>query len=291
MKFWTTTLFVISILSFYGQDLKYKEYFPDGTLKLEYEGEKNIPDGLLKFYFPTGELQGELIFEKGLQDGPSKMFYKSGSVEKLMTFKKGIQTDTMKIYFESGGISEVSLISSNGKNGRYVSYFENGQIMVDGNTKDNNLHGRCIHYKENGKKESEGDYSEGVRVGVWMEYNDIGVTQKTYGAAASKSEKEKTLIVFKNKMKLLSDSSALYFDKAFDDLERGVESNIVENKYREPVKALEKQLDILAKKFQQASIDLGFTNSEYEEVFVDLKTYMKPFILSHKRLKSMGVEF
>lgn len=66
-------------------------------------------------------------------------------------------------------------------NGIYKLYFENGQIQIDGQTKDNNLHGFCVNYNEDEKKTKEGKYKMGKRIGIWKEYNDIGVTQKNYG--------------------------------------------------------------------------------------------------------------
>ena len=47
--------------------------------------------------------------------------------------------------------------------------------------KDNQLHGFCIHYNEDGKKSKEGEYKMGQPIGIWKEYNKIGVTQKNYG--------------------------------------------------------------------------------------------------------------
>ena len=66
------------------------------------------------------------------------------------------------------------------KTGIYKSYFESGQIQVDGHVKNGILHGYCIHYNDEGEKLKEGEYNEGKSIGVWKEYDGIGVTQKVY---------------------------------------------------------------------------------------------------------------
>jgi len=177
----TFTLFlIVSALTILAQD-KQVEYYENGTKKVEYFGEKDKPNGVVKLYFPTGELNAELNFINGIQDGLSKVYFKSGSIEKEMHFKNGQQIDTMKIFYEKGQLHELSIIKNGKKNGIYKLYYENGQIELDGFTKDNMVHGYCVHYKENGDEWKKGEYDMGIPVGNWTEHDSIGVTFKQYG--------------------------------------------------------------------------------------------------------------
>jgi antitoxin component YwqK of YwqJK toxin-antitoxin module len=46
--------------------------------------------------------------------------------------------------------------------------------------KDDMLHGYCTHYDTDGNVTKKGEYDMGTAVGTWMEYNEIGRTQKKY---------------------------------------------------------------------------------------------------------------
>lgn len=187
---------LLSVSCGYSQEIK-KEFYDNGSLKNEYKSVNGKPDGAVKFYYESGELQGSLNYSNGMQNGPSTIYHKNGKIFKSMTFKNGEQDDTMKIYYESGQLQEISFIHNGKKEGIYMLYYENGQLQIKGMTKDFQLHGHCEHYLENGKLEKKGEYYLGQPVGTWMEYNEIGVTQKNYKQISnSKVGKDSTLETF-----------------------------------------------------------------------------------------------
>ncbi|MFL5729494.1 MAG: toxin-antitoxin system YwqK family antitoxin, partial [Cytophagaceae bacterium] len=166
----------------YSQEIK-KEYYENGSVKIEYTEVNGNPDGLVKLYYESGELQGKLNFSNGKQNGASLIYYKSGALMKQISYLDGRQVDTMKIFYESGPLQEISIVKNGKKEGNYVSYYENGNLRMKGFMKEGKLHSYCEHYGEDGKLTKEGEYYYGKPVGTWKEYNGIGVTQKQYEEA------------------------------------------------------------------------------------------------------------
>lgn len=66
--------------------VSYREFFPDGTLKMEVEYNKGSRHGEVKFYYSTGHLQGEGKYRKGKRTGTWKYYRVTGEVERKMKF-------------------------------------------------------------------------------------------------------------------------------------------------------------------------------------------------------------
>lgn len=64
----------------------YREFFPDGTLKMEVEYNKGLRHGNAKFYYSTGHLQGEGKYRKGKRTGTWKYYRVTGELERKMKF-------------------------------------------------------------------------------------------------------------------------------------------------------------------------------------------------------------
>lgn len=64
----------------------YREFFPDGTLKMEVEYNKGIRHGDVKFYYSTGHLRGEGKYRKGKRTGTWKYYRVTGEMEQKMKF-------------------------------------------------------------------------------------------------------------------------------------------------------------------------------------------------------------
>lgn len=66
--------------------ISYREFFPDGTLKMEVEYNKGMRHGDVKFYYSTGHLQGEGKYRKGKRTGTWKYYRVTGEMERKMKF-------------------------------------------------------------------------------------------------------------------------------------------------------------------------------------------------------------
>ncbi len=92
------------------------------------------------------------------QDHEYREFYDNGNIKFEYSGEQDAPEGVVRIYYETGELQ--------------------GELMWA--TRNDYLHGFCIHYDEEGKKTKEGEYNMGQPVGIWREYNEIGVTQKTY---------------------------------------------------------------------------------------------------------------
>jgi len=59
-------------------------------------------------------------------------------------------------------------------------YYDNGKIQQEGFFKDGKLDGVWVSYDERGNKTAEGEYTEGLKTGKWMFFNDKNLTEVAF---------------------------------------------------------------------------------------------------------------
>lgn len=69
-----------------GKIQLYKEFFPDGTLKMELEYSKGVRHGDVRFYYSTGHLLGEGRYKKGQRAGTWKYYRVTGELNQKLKF-------------------------------------------------------------------------------------------------------------------------------------------------------------------------------------------------------------
>lgn len=69
-----------------GKIRSYKEFFRDGTLKMEMEYNKGLRHGEVRFYYSTGHLLGEGKYRKGRRTGIWKYYRVTGEPERKVKF-------------------------------------------------------------------------------------------------------------------------------------------------------------------------------------------------------------
>lgn len=69
-----------------GKIKLYKEFFQDGTLKMEMEYNRGVRHGEVRFYYSTGHLLGEGKYRKGRRTGTWKYYRVTGELERKMKF-------------------------------------------------------------------------------------------------------------------------------------------------------------------------------------------------------------
>lgn len=82
-----------------------KEFYKDGSLKLEAEMDEN-----------------------GLRNGFYREFYKGGELKAKTKFLKGVNIDTLYLYYKSGFLKEKGLTKKNKKNGWWSYYDSLGNL-------------------------------------------------------------------------------------------------------------------------------------------------------------------
>jgi len=187
-----------------NRDGKWKDFYPDGTIKAEgnYDDGKQV--GEWKFYHQNSKIeQGGKFNKKGQPDGNWKWYYDSGQLLREENYRAGVK-DGMSVEYDENGnvIQEGEYISGaedgpwneltgdvyikgnfrDGlRNGAWSYYYlqRNGSVtdsilFFKGNFIDDNPDGRHTYYWENRKIKDEGLYVMGKKEGEWSKYNYDG---------------------------------------------------------------------------------------------------------------------
>lgn len=107
---------------------------------------------------------------------------------------------------------------------------------------------------------------------------------------ATQAQKIAEIKSFEAEMKILLDSSNYYFDEGIKALDNGENPSEITNRISEPLKRLEKEIDINTRSFSDIAFELQFTKKELDSVFKNFRTYMKPIGEKHRKLKQKGVK-
>ena len=173
----------------------YKQYFPNGKLKMEQWYKNGFTEGPYKYFYESGQLKGECIINDGKrigvkeyyengklsselpdENGLFRSFFSNGQVKMEVNCIKGNKTGLYKEYYENGGQLK---IEGNYKNnfieGAHKEYYQNGKLKVEGYKQDSNCWiGSFKWYFENGNLKSEGIYEDCLPEGYWKWYNESG---------------------------------------------------------------------------------------------------------------------
>ena len=75
--------------------------------------------------------------------------------------------------------------------------YDNGQVQQQGFYKDGKLEGQWVSFDDKGNKTTVAEYSNGVKVGKWLYYNDLVVNEVVYAdnkVASVKNWKKDNLV-------------------------------------------------------------------------------------------------
>lgn len=135
-----TAIFVIAIFGFFScNNFNNKEYYSDGSIKLEYNLIDNKIDGICKeYYFSTGELKSITEYRLGVIDGFRKSFYKNGVIKSIENYSHNKLNGDCLYYNTTGGIdsiknyiltnSDLLKIKSDGYSKFIDDFFSNNQL-------------------------------------------------------------------------------------------------------------------------------------------------------------------
>lgn len=84
---------------------KHREYYADGTLRLEHGLTDNgIPDGDYLEFYPDGKKKVESPLKNGVMEGLRKDFYPNGLIKRTVSYKNNFPAGISKSYYQSGEI-------------------------------------------------------------------------------------------------------------------------------------------------------------------------------------------
>lgn len=149
----------------------WKEFYPDGALRLEGEYKDGLEHGYFKKYTEEGNLVSTSKFVDGvLQEDVAELakldikteYYPDGKVKIVASYKDGVPEGVRREYSPEGEIMK-----------GYV--FTQGNVVGEGITDEEGLRdGPWKEYYFSGGLKAEGKYKEGKRVGEWKFYHPNG---------------------------------------------------------------------------------------------------------------------
>lgn len=140
----------------------YKEYYPDGTVKLEGGQLNGMKNGFFRVYNEEGEFIQTLIYKKDKKIA-------EGLIDSLLRY----QGDWI-FYYESGAIKAKGNFTNNLKNNDWIFYYEDGIIEQKGKYKFDKPIGDWNWYHQNTKLKRNEYYVNGLIDGESIEYDSIG---------------------------------------------------------------------------------------------------------------------
>ena len=176
-----------------------KEFYPNGSVKMEAYFQNGIPQGTVKTYDKQGRLISLEEYKNGLKDGKAKRFNFTHDIptEEEMYYKGGILNGTRKVFNSSGEMLMSEEYKNGKRDGKVEMFNAEGVMEVKAFYKNGKKHGKRIFYYENGAVMHEENFSEGMLEGE----------RKTF----SKTGKLLALENYKNN--LLNGKKILYDDK------------------------------------------------------------------------------
>ena len=178
----------------------WKEFYPDGSLKLAGTYRNDIKHGYFKYYDKEGNLvKIEKYIDGVLQEDPPELavydirtdYYPDGSIKVIGSYKDNVAEGVRREYAKDGKITDAyimhrgrmighGIIDEEGRRqGPWKEYYIEGPLRAEGNYL-NNLHtGEWKFYHLNGQLEQIGRYDKkGKGTGNWKWYFDNGLLRR-----------------------------------------------------------------------------------------------------------------
>ncbi len=121
------------------------------------------------------ELRDNLLYKVGSDEpftGRERALVKNKLIE--YDVKDGLKHGEFKMFFENGNIEINGQIDSNRNVGKWQYFYQDGNIESEGNFNFDHPDGKWIWYYPDGQRKEEGVYSNGVRVGMWYQFDSTG---------------------------------------------------------------------------------------------------------------------
>ena len=159
----------------------YKEYHPNGKVKLVGGFNKGLKSGIFRKYSLEGELERAYIYKKdtlvsegmieagGIFVGEWTNYYEDGSVKSVGNFSNGLKDGRWTYYYRNGKKEQEGVIKENVLNGQWTWYYQNGQIKkTEFFNRRGKLEGEQVEYDSLGNEIAKGEYYNGVKEGSWF---------------------------------------------------------------------------------------------------------------------------
>jgi uncharacterized protein len=175
----------------------WKEFFPNGVIKIEKTFKDDLLHGYYKEYDNHGNIVLTMLYDNGsivksrVEEEPDieivKKYDADGKVIYLGPFRNKIPVGIHREYGKDGKISDAFIFNDNGlllsqgiideagnHNGKWKDFTQNGKVQAEGLFSDNRRSGVWKFYNLLGKIEQTGSYNNGRPDGLWKWYYENG---------------------------------------------------------------------------------------------------------------------
>ncbi len=149
-------------------------------------GKEEIPESSLI-------IKDNLLYKRGSEipfTGREKALVQNKIVE--YDVLDGIKHGDFRIYSEEGIIEIEGQLDSNRNVGKWQYFYPNGTIESEGYFNLDRPNGKWIWNYPDGMKKEEGEYVNGVRLGMWYQYDSTGKIVFEYNYELDDSTKDST---------------------------------------------------------------------------------------------------
>lgn len=144
-----------------------KEFYPNGSVKMEAYFKNGIPQGTVRTYDKQGRLIAEEEYKNGVKEGKAKRFNFTHNIptEEEMFYKGGILNGTRKLFNPSGKLLMSEEYKNGKRDGKIELFNSEGIIEVQAFYKGGKKHGKRTFYYETGEPMHEENFNNGLLEG------------------------------------------------------------------------------------------------------------------------------
>lgn len=169
----------------------YKEYHPNGKVKLMGGLNKGLRSGIFREYDLEGNMIKASVYIKdtlmseglmqpgGIFEGEWKTFYKNGAIKSQGPYENGKKNGKWVYYYPDGKKEQEGRFKDDVLIGQWFWYYHNGQVKKEEYfNRYGKLEGPMIEYDSLGNELASGEYFNGLREGDWFyqvgDFKEVG---------------------------------------------------------------------------------------------------------------------
>ena len=122
-------------------------------------------------------------FAMAMAQTPRAAYYENGQKKYQGNVNGDMKVGEWTFYFDSGQVQREGLYKEGKPYGVWTEYWKNGQVKSEGGygisgSGESVRHGDWTWYHKNGAKHKAGEYRKGKKIGIWREFNTLGIEVK-----------------------------------------------------------------------------------------------------------------
>ncbi len=167
----------------------WKTYYPDGGLKTEGNRYQFKLDSTWLFYRDDSTLERQITYKADIKHGKEVLFNVKGKPQEEWINTNGVKSGNVRYYYDTGELWKVIAFSNNKEEGKGTEYAKDGRIIsqyvfkngfvythetINRYNEANRRTGIWRELYEDGEVRMEGNYTNGLRNGVFKQYDKQG---------------------------------------------------------------------------------------------------------------------